>query len=277
MPRALILSSYVAAERIGGGAQMLALAARGVEPFLVPTVVLGRNPAKGGRRQVVEPARFAELLGDAEAAGAFARVDVAVTGYFAAPEQVEAAAAALGRLKAASPEAIVVVDPILGDAPKGLYVPEAVAEAVVRQLLPLADWLAPNAWELGFLSGGVVEDAATALAAARPLSARVLASSIPAGPGRMGLLLHEPEGAALISHQAAPAAPNGTGDLVTAVLAAGLAQGLSGLGAATEAAQAAFDAVADAALWKASDLTVVFSADRPLRQAPVRVEPLEAP
>jgi pyridoxine kinase len=100
----------------------------------------------------------------------------------------------------------------------------------------------------------------------------VLASSIPAPDARIGLLLVEPEGASLISHPRAAGAPNGTGDLVTAVLAAGLAHGRTGPEAAREAAQAVADAVADAALWKSADLIIVPTPDRPLRQAPVRVE-----
>jgi pyridoxal/pyridoxine/pyridoxamine kinase len=47
MPLALILSSYVAASRVGGGGQQYALAAFGIDPVLVPTVVFGRHPGKG--------------------------------------------------------------------------------------------------------------------------------------------------------------------------------------------------------------------------------------
>ena len=47
MPLALILSSYVAAARVGGGAQQFALAPFGIDPVLVPTVLFGRSPARG--------------------------------------------------------------------------------------------------------------------------------------------------------------------------------------------------------------------------------------
>ena len=43
MPLALILSSFVAASRIGGAAQQYLLAAHRIDPVLVPTVMLGRK------------------------------------------------------------------------------------------------------------------------------------------------------------------------------------------------------------------------------------------
>ena len=47
MSTVLILSSYVAASRVGGGAQALAFARLGIEPILVPTVTFGRHPGWG--------------------------------------------------------------------------------------------------------------------------------------------------------------------------------------------------------------------------------------
>ena len=75
MPLALILSSFVAADPIGGGAQALILAARGIEPVLVPTVLLGANPAESGRGQATDAALFETLLDGVEARGVFARAD----------------------------------------------------------------------------------------------------------------------------------------------------------------------------------------------------------
>ena len=47
MHTALILSSYVAASRVGGMAQALALAALGIDPVVVPSVLFGRHPGRG--------------------------------------------------------------------------------------------------------------------------------------------------------------------------------------------------------------------------------------
>src|SRR5438445_9611235 len=158
MPLALILSSFVAASRIGGAAQQYLLAAHRIDPVLVPTVMLGRNPSRGAHGQATPPDIFSQMLADVEADALFGLVDLVITGHFSSPEQVEIAAAALTRVQAASERApVVVVDPILGDAPPdggrgGLYVSPQVAEAVASRLVPLADWITPNLWELGYLT-----------------------------------------------------------------------------------------------------------------------------
>ena len=59
MAVALILSSSVAASRIGGQAQALALAALGIDPILIPTVQFGAGPHKGGRGRATDADRFA--------------------------------------------------------------------------------------------------------------------------------------------------------------------------------------------------------------------------
>src|SRR5678815_514715 len=170
MALALILSSFVAASRIGGAAQQYVLAAHGIDPVLAPTVMFGRSPARGSQGQVTAPDVFARMLADIEADAIFGMVDLVITGHFSLPEQVEIAAGVLGRVREASERPpVMVVDPILGDAPGGLYVRPDVAEAVAQRLVPLADWLTPNLWELGHLTGGPIEDLAGAIAAARRL------------------------------------------------------------------------------------------------------------
>ena len=248
MPRALILSSFVAANRIGGGAQQLALMALGIEAVLAPTILLGRNPARGAVGLATDRALFQGLVDGIEAEGLFARTHLVITGYFASAAQVTMAAATLRKVRAAAPGATIVVDPIMGDDPKGLYVAPEVAEAIAAELVPLADWITPNAWELSHLTGREITDAPGAAAAARSLGARALVTSAPARPGEIGLVCCDGPDARLYAHPRCAAAPNGTGDLVTAVFAAGLIQGLAPQAAAERAAIAAAQAVDAAGL-----------------------------
>src|ERR1700761_242073 len=98
MARVLILSSYVAASRVGGGAQALALARLGVEPLLGPAVLFGRHPGHGPRGgEGVEREVFEAVLGGVEAQGLFGGLDAAITGHFSSAEQVAIAAEALTR------------------------------------------------------------------------------------------------------------------------------------------------------------------------------------
>jgi pyridoxine kinase len=281
MPLALILSSFVAASRIGGAAQQYLLAAHRIDPVLVPTVMLGRNPSRGAHGQATPPDIFSQMLADVEADALFGLVDLVITGHFSSPEQVAIAADALTRIQAASERApVVVVDPILGDAPQGegsggLYVRPEVAEAVASRLVPLADWITPNLWELGYLSGAEIGDVAAAIAAARRLGKPALITSAPAGGGEIGVLFVDADAATLFAHPRLPTAPNGTGDLVTASFGAGLVEGLAPLAAAERAARAAAEAVQAAQDWRAPELPIIALGERLVRPtAALRIETL---
>ncbi|HYE42730.1 MAG TPA: PfkB family carbohydrate kinase [Caulobacteraceae bacterium] len=263
MPLALILSSYVAGSRVGGMAQALALEPFGVDPVLAPTVLFGRHPGWGPPGGgAVEAATFEGMLQGIEANGLYGLADLVVTGYFASAAQVEIAAHAIDAVRAAprgnaaTPGPLVVVDPIMGDDHGGLYVKPEVAEAIERLLVPRADWLTPNTWELARLSGRPAGEAAEALAAARAMSRPMLVTSVSAPDGRIGLLLADAAEAVLFSHARIEHAPHGTGDLVAAVFAAGLVEG-DAPAAAERAARAAAMMVEAAHAWGAPELPIV--------------------
>jgi pyridoxine kinase len=275
------MSSFVAASRIGGAAQQYVLAAHKIDPVLAPTVMFGRSPAKGAKGEVTGPDVFRRMLADIEADAVFGLVDLVITGHFSLPEQVEIAAGVLERVRAAdragaaTGKPMVVVDPIMGDRPGGLYVKPEVAEAIAGRLVPLADWITPNLWELGRLVGEDVLGAAGAIRAVRRLGARALVTSVPAGAGEIGLLYVDEEVATLFSHPMIPQVPNGTGDLVTACFGAGLVEGLAPLAAAERAARAAAESVKAGAAWHAPELPIVALGERLVRPtAEVRIERL---
>jgi pyridoxine kinase len=169
----------------------------------------------------------------------------------------------------------MVVDPILGDAPGGLYVRPEVAEAVAARLVPLADWITPNLWELGHLAGEDISDLQAAVAATRRLGKPALVTSAPAGDGETGVLFVDAEVATLFAHPRLPKGPNGTGDLVTASFGAGLVEGLTPLAAAERAARAAAEAVKAAQDWRAPELPIVALGLRLVRpSAEMRIERL---
>jgi pyridoxine kinase len=276
MPLALILSSFVAASRIGGAAQQYVLAAHHIDPVLVPTVMLGRSPAKGAHGQATPPDIFAQMLADVEADALFGLVDLVITGHFSSAEQVEIAAGVLARIQAAAPRPpVVVVDPILGDWPRGLYVKPEVAEAVAGRLVPLADWITPNLWELTYLTNADTESAAAAVAAARQLGKPALITSAPVDEGEIGVLFADATSATLFSHRRLASAPNGTGDLVTASFGAGLITGMEPVDAAERAARAAYEAVTAALDWDAPELPIIALGERLVRPtAALRIDRL---
>lgn len=275
MPLALILSSHVAGSRVGGLAQALALSPFKIDPVLAPTVLYGRHPgwgAPGGA--TVADETFAGVLEGIAANGLFALTDILITGYFASAGQVRIAAETIDRVRAANPDALVLVDPIMGDVGPGLYVKGEVAAAVETDLVPRADWLTPNLWELARLAGPVLSPAG-AVSRARAVGKSMLVTSVPCGKGRIGLVLATADQAVLLSHAELPKVPHGTGDLVTAIFAAGLIGGGDPLAAAERAARAAAETVQAAADWNAPELPLVALGERLVHpSAEVRVEQL---
>jgi len=271
MPRVLILSSFVAASRVGGSAQALALARLGIEPVLAPTVLFGRHPGHGAPGgAAVSPETFASVLAGIEAQGSFDALDAVITGYFASAEQVAVAAEAIARITATTPAARVVVDPIMGDKGSGLYVGEAVADAIATELVPCAVVVCPNAWELSRLTDTEVIGPAAALAAARRLGRPALVSSVPCD-NDIGVLFADSTEGWLAKHARQVSAPKGTGDLLTAYFTAGLISGRDG----REALAAAVGALADlVTTCGAEDPPVEVLPTRLAASPRVRVEPL---
>ncbi len=82
-------------------------------------------------------------------------VGAVLTGYLGSAEQARSVARLVDGVQARNPRAIYAFDPVLGDdAGRGgrLYVPEAQADAMRSHLLPRADLITPNAFELGILA-----------------------------------------------------------------------------------------------------------------------------
>jgi pyridoxine kinase len=266
MPFALILSSHVAASRVGGMAQVLALQPFKIDAALVPTVLFGRHPGwgpPGGAAVAAET--MAAMLEGIEAQGLFALTDTVITGYFASADQVAAASEAIARVRAANPQTLVLVDPVIGEEGKGIYVKPEVAAAVRDQLVPLADVIAPNRFELAWLSGGeLAERWEDAEAQAAMLGKPTLVSSLvePGDPDALGVLYTDDEEASYDVHPRLADAPKGTGDVLTALFAAWRIRGLPPKDAASAATEGVLALVQAAAEWDAPELPIVAAAER---------------
>jgi pyridoxine kinase len=125
------------------------------------------------------------------------------------------------------------------------------------------------------LTGREIADADAAAAAVRALGKPCLVTSVPAGPDRIGLLCCEPARSTLFTHPRLDRAPNGTGDLVTAVFGAGLVEGLAPAAAAERAARAVAETLQATEDWQAPELPLVALGERLVRPAAqVRIERL---
>lgn len=266
----------MAASRVGGGVSQRTLESRKIDTALVPTVVMGRHPgwgAPGGG--AIEETDFASCLDAIAAQDLFGLTDLVLTGYFASVGQITAAAEAIDRIKAARPGSLIAVDPILGDAPGGLYVAKPVAIAIRDLLLPRADVLTPNAFELGWLTGRTLPDLPSAIRAAHSLERPVLVSSLPCG-AEVGAAYVSPTESWIVTHPRSGKAPNGTGDLLTAAFCGALIDGTPPRAALEHAVSATAAIIRCAHEWNAPELPIVAAADQLVRPEPLfTAEPLQ--
>jgi pyridoxine kinase len=101
-----------------------------------------------------------------------------------------------------------------------------VAAAIRERLLPVADVIAPNRFELAWLTGLEIRDAASAAAAARRLEPPLtLATSIPAGEGRLLTMAVSADATDVIGTERRPFVPHGTGDLLSGLFLGHLVRG----------------------------------------------------
>ncbi len=225
----LSISSHVMRGGVGNRAVVFALESRGHRVWSVPTVVLPWHPGHGrSTRIAVETSAFTSALLDLKGSKWRGEVRAAVTGYFAEAGQVRAAADLIAALKESDSGFLYLCDPVIGDS-GGLYVAEAVAIAIRDELLPLADLATPNRFELGWLTSSPVDDNAAIAAAAKRLGiARVVSTSAHAMmKNAIANLLVEADRAVLAEHQALQDAPNGLGDLFSALFLSHIVEGRS--------------------------------------------------
>ena len=214
----LSFQSEVVYGHVGHGAARFALQCLGHEVWAVPTVELSSHA--GYATVAGEPVAadlMARLVGGLETNGWLKRCDAVLSGYLGHADQATVVSDAVQLVKRANPRALYCLDPVFGDDGRA-YAKRGVAEAMAKTLLPLADIVMPNAFELSSLASVPVRDPDEALEAAKRLGRPcVVATSVPDGPKRIGALVLSDGKAWFVSTPRLGAVPHGAGDLLAAL------------------------------------------------------------
>lgn len=220
----IAISSHVIRGSVGNRAVAFTLESLGFPVWSMPTVVLPWHPGHGpSTRMNFADDVFEKAIDDLIRAPWLGEVKAIITGYFGSPNQPRAVARLIGALKTRNPDLVYLCDPVMGDL-KGLYVPEDTAIAIRDHLIPLADIATPNRYELAWMAGAPLETNAAIIDAALSLGPARMAvtSAVPMMAGSIGNLLLSSRNALLAEHRAMDGAPNGLGDLFSALLLARL-------------------------------------------------------
>lgn len=220
------VQSQVVYGRVGNNVAVPALEAQGFSTAAVPTVVFSNTPHYPTLHGGALPVEWFEgYLQDLAARGALHALRAILVGYLGNPRQADALACWVRALLKERADLSIVIDPVMGDHDHGIYVDPALVDAYRRDLLPLADGLTPNGFELAHLTDLPVGDVESVVAAARTLLTGrtrwvAVTSAAPDTWARdeMQVVLVTRTQAEVIIHPRIDATPKGTGDLFCATL-----------------------------------------------------------
>jgi len=162
---------------VGNSAAVPALQRLGHQVWPVDTTLLSNHlgyATHGGR--ILSAPEVADVIEGLGKLGLFGRLDAMLTGFLGNAAAI--AAEAVARLRAESHAALYCLDPVMGERQGGLYVRPATADAIAGRLVPQADLLLPNAFELDHLAGVRTRSLAEVLAAADSLRRRARRGAI---------------------------------------------------------------------------------------------------
>ena len=221
---AITVSSQVVYGHVGNGAAVPALQALGIEAWPVPTVLYSNHPGHGAfAGESLSAETLAALLDGLGRLGVPARAAGVMSGYLREPAQAELVSERIRAWRSEGFDGLYLCDPVLGDDHTGLYVPEALAEAVRDSLVPQAAIVTPNRFELAWLAGRPVETLEDVRAAAAELMARgpgaVVCTSAPGGDStEAATVALDAGGAWLVRTPRLETGLHGAGDLFAALV-----------------------------------------------------------
>ncbi len=150
----LSIQSHVAYGHVGNSAAVFPLQRMGVEVWPVHTVQFSNHTGYGDwQGQVFEAGLIRDVVGGIEKRGVLGECDGVLSGYVGSADIGAAILDAVASVKRANPAAHYCCDPVIGDAGRGVYVREGVAEFLRGKAVPAADIVTPNQFELDYLSG----------------------------------------------------------------------------------------------------------------------------
>ncbi|MFE6255597.1 pyridoxal kinase PdxY [Agromyces sp. NPDC057865] len=226
--KVLSIQSAVAYGHVGNSAAVFPLQRIGVEVMPVYTVNFSNHTGYGAwRGPLIDPDDVRAVITGIEERGAFPQVDVVLSGYQGGEGIAGVILDAVARVKAANPSAIYACDPVMGNAKSGCFVAPAIPVLLRDRVVPAADLITPNQFELGYLTGtepDTLESTLESVDLIRATGPRtVLVTSVERPDreeGTIEMLAVDDAGAWIVQTPLLPLKANGSGDVTAALFTA---------------------------------------------------------
>ena len=200
----------------------------GVEVLPVYTVNFSNHTGYGAwRGPLIAPDDVREVITGIEERGVFGQIDAILSGYQGGEGIGDVIIDAVARVKAANPDAVYACDPVMGNAKSGCFVAPAIPVLLRERVVPVADIITPNQFELGFLTDTEPDTLESTLASvdlAHAMGPRtVLVTSVERPDreeGTIEMLAADEQGAWLVQTPHLPMKANGSGDVTAALFTA---------------------------------------------------------
>jgi pyridoxine kinase len=150
----LSIQSHVAYGHAGNSAAVFPLQRLGREVWAINTVEFSNHTGYGAwRGKVLGIEMVDELVLGLEERGVLPQCEAVLSGYMGDAGVGRAIIKAVEKVRALSPRALYCCDPVMGDVGRGFYVKPGIPEIFKNEVLPAADIVTPNQFELEALTG----------------------------------------------------------------------------------------------------------------------------
>jgi pyridoxine kinase len=226
----LSIQSSVAYGHVGNSAITFPLMRMGVEVWPVITVHFSNHTGYGSwRGPLLSAADLRDVVRGIDERGVLNEVDAVLSGYQGGEDIGEMILDAVALVKRRNPAAIYCCDPVLGDTDSGLYVRPGIPELMRQKVVPAAQIITPNQFELESLTGlpvSTIAELLNAADAARSLGPDVaLITSVLRKDGPLGeidMVAVSADGAWLVTTPRLSRSFTGSGDVTAATFLASL-------------------------------------------------------
>ena len=226
----LSIQSSVAYGHVGNSAAVFPLQRLGHEVWPVLTVHFSNHTGYGAwRGPLLAPEDVREVIAGIEDRGVLGEADAVLSGYQGDPAVGGIILETVARVKELNPDAVYCCDPVMGDVGRGMFVRPGIPEFMRDTVVPAADIITPNHFELDFLAGRETSTLAEILDAVDGVRERgprdVLVTSVIHGDvpdGRLDMVAVSDQGAWAVETPLLPITPNGCGDVTAALYLAHL-------------------------------------------------------